>query len=248
MRSSILIFGALLALASGPTGAWAAVDAEQANGRPMTDSDMDAARSYSEGVGRQMLKDELGVDLQSMRLEFDPETLSIENVGVPQHSSAAGGSGPGASQLSGPGNPQSFSLSLDQSGDLTRLGRDARDIPFGLSLKGQVPILARLLDMKTEVWVPFSWRDETKASASVPLSKLGMGTTEHFLESLGLLDKWDLRSDYSTRLGFNQVDAGLGTQWATQFTGLMDLDYDYSLHYGQGSDETIHWLKLKKAF
>ncbi len=75
-----------------------------------------------------------------------------------------------------------------------------------------------------------------------------MGTTEHFLESLGLQDQWDLRSDYSTRLGFNQVDAGLGTQWTTQFTGLMDLDYDYSQRYGQGSEETIHWLKLRKDF
>ncbi len=42
-------------------------------------------------------------------------------------------------------------------------------------MKGELPILARLLNMKTQVWVPFSWRDELKASASVPLSHLGMG-------------------------------------------------------------------------
>jgi hypothetical protein len=257
MRSITLILSlGALTLASGATASLGAgFDADQPNGRAMTDNDINAARAYSEGLGREMLKDELGLDLQNLRLQFDPSNFSLENVGSAGPARAAGSSGAlgggGASSpgnLAGPARSQGFSLSLDQSGDLLRLGRDVRDIPFGLKLQGTVPLLARLMDLQTQVWVPFSWRDELKASASVPLPGVGFGAAERLLEDLGLKDRWDLRSNYSTRLGVNQLDAGLGTQWATQFTGMMDLDYAYSQRYGQGLDETIHWLKLRKDF
>lgn len=254
MRSASILLG--LALCVPALGAQAALTgsagalAEQSNSRPVEGQDLDAVRHYSEGVGRGVLKDELGVDLDALRFRFDPRTLSIETVGAsqPQRSGVA----PGSSLPTGPHSPvptssapaqhNGFLMSVDQRGDLMRLGRDIRDIPFGVQVKGDLPLLERLTAMETKIWVPFSWRDEFKAEASVPLKSLGLGLDRGLLKDAGL------RSDFSNRLGINQVDAGLGTEWATRMTGAMDLNYDYSQRFGQGLDETVHWLKLRKDF
>lgn len=223
--------------------------AGESNSRSVNGQDLDAVRNYSEGLGREVLKDELGLDLDALRFQVDPETLSIEMVDVSQPSKRS--VAPGASLVSGPHNPLpsmapavqgGLLLSVDQRGDLLRLGHDLRDIPFGVQLKGDLPLLNRLSHLQTKIWVPFSWRDEIKAEASVPLRSLGLGLDKGILKGAGL------RSDYSNRLGVNQVDAGLGTQWANRVMGPLDLDYDYSQKFGQGLDEQIHWLKLRKDF
>lgn len=254
MRSASILFGlVLLAPALGARAALTrvpAASAEQSSSRPVEGRDLDAVRSYSEGVGKEVLKDELGVDLDALRFRIDPSTLSIETVDVsqPRKASVAPGSslqtGPHSPlpTASAPALPSGFLLSVDQRGDLLRLGRDIRDIPFGVQVKGDLPLLKRLTAMETKIWVPFSWRDEFKAEASVPLKSLGLGLDRGLLKGAGL------RSDYTNRLGINQVDAGLGTEWASRVTGAMDLNYDYSQRFGQGLDETIHWLKLRKDF
>jgi hypothetical protein len=129
-----------------------------------------------------------------------------------------------------------------------RMRDDMADIPFGVTMEGEIPLLTSLTALRTKIWVPFSWRDEIKASATVPLNKLSLGVADRFLEALNFNDHLDLRSDYRSRLGVNEFDAGLGTQWSSSFTGLLDLDYDYSQRYGQGLEETTHWLKVKKDF
>jgi hypothetical protein len=232
------------------------VNAEQSASRPMDSQGMDAVHQYSEGIGREVLKEELGVDLNALRFQFNPHTLRLEKIdqgGPPrpglQPTSNADLQGIPHRDLPAD-NPVTSKLSLrvDQSGDLLRLRNDARDIPFGVELESELPILTRLTALQTKIWVPFSWRDEIKASAVVPLNKLNLGVTDGLLRKLDLNDRLDLRSDYTNHLGVNQVDAGLGTLWQSQFLGTMDLDYDYSQRFGQGSDETIHWLKLRKDF
>jgi hypothetical protein len=232
------------------------VSAEQSASRPMDSQGMDAVHQYSENVGREVLKEELGVDLNALRFQFNPRTLRLEKIdqggparpsvqptsnadlrGIPHDDLAA--DEPVSSKLS---------LTVDQRGDLLRIRNDNRDLPFGVELNSEVPILRRLTALETKIWVPFSWRDEIKASAVVPLKRLKLGVTDGLLRKLDLNDRLDLRSDFSNRLGVNQLDAGLGTQWNSRYMGLMDLDYDYSQRSGQGLEETTHWLKLRKDF
>ena len=231
-------------------------NAEQSSSRPMDGETIGAARQYSEGVGRQVLKDELGIDLNAIRFQFDPKTLRIEKV---EEHEATGQerqeprnrdlqAAPHTDIPTSAWIPDKLFLAIDQSGDLMRLRDDNRDIPFGVRFSGEIPLLDRVTALKTRIWVPFSWRDEIKASATVPLNKLNLGGVSHFFQKLNLSDRLDLRSDYTSRLGVNHVDAGLGTKWQSEFMGLMDLDYDYSQRYGQGLEETVHWLKLKKVF
>jgi hypothetical protein len=65
---------------------------------------------------------------------------------------------------------------------------------------------------------------------------------------MGLGRSLSLRSDISSKLGLNQLEAGLGTDWRPGFWGRWNLDYDWSYRYGQGLDEQTHWLKLSKEF
>jgi hypothetical protein len=222
--------------------------AEQSSTRDVTSQDMDVMRRYSEGLGRDVLKQELGLDLDALRLRIDPDTFNVELVDERQPASKSsaptGKFAQGLRRPFAPGAGQpfkgSFLLSVDQSGDLLRLGKDVRDIPFGVQLKGDLPLMDRLNHLQTRIWVPFSWRDEMKAEASLPL-RLGLKLNDA-LRGAGL------RSDFSNHLGVNQVDAGLGTQWDTPAMGAMDLDYDYTQRFGQGLQETVHWLKLRKDF
>jgi hypothetical protein len=57
-----------------------------------------------------------------------------------------------------------------------------------------------------------------------------------------------LRSDFRSRLGQNQVEAGVGTDWKTQWAGLWALDYDVRKNYGQGEEEAIQWIRLSRDF
>jgi hypothetical protein len=67
---------------------------------------------------------------------------------------------------------------------------------------------------------------------------MGM-TSSAWWRSLGLGRSLAIRSDISSRLGLNQLEAGMGTAWNPGLIGVC---------YGQGSDETVQWLKLSKGF
>ena len=265
MRRPIEILSVLLALSAGmaaedlvPPGL--TVSAEVSDSHAPSGSDMDTVHRYSDKVGRDLLKEELGLDLNAMRFEFNPSTLRFEQVGEklrrpPDETVHQTGSGPSVRRSSvlnsGPALPNStsnISLALDQNGDLLRLRNDVRDIPFAMRVEGQVPVLTRLTHLQTRLWVPFSAYDEFRAEANLPVYHLKLGQAERLLQSLGVQNNFDLRSDYTNRLGVNQVQAGMGTQWVSPITGSMDLNYDYSQRFGQGLDETIHWLKLRKDF
>jgi hypothetical protein len=115
-----------------------------------------------------------------------------------------------------------------------------------VEVKGDLPVLARLTALETRLWVPFSWRDEWRAEASLPLA--WPGAKNGLWKEMGFSKKLSLRSDYSNRLGRNQVEAGLGTDWSNRGLGTWSVDYDVHMKYGQGESEAIHWLKLSKEF
>jgi hypothetical protein len=237
-----------------PAPAPAQVSAEDSATRAPTGEDLEKIHEYSDQVGKGLLRQELGLDLDSLRLKLDTNGLRLEDIRPRVRATPVADGSPLPSQAPGPallrdsGVRQEFSLALDQSGDLLRLRNDVRDIPFGVKVRGQLPLLDRITGLSTELWVPFSWRDELKAEASLPLPHLKLGVVDEFLTGLGLADHYALRSEFTNRLGVNQLGAGVGTQWSSRLLGVMDLNYDYSQRSGQGLEETVHYLKLRKDF
>lgn len=232
---------ALLACMGGGlslAAALSAARAEKSPSREVESQDMGEIKRYSDQIGRAWLKDSLGLDLDALALEFDPRDLSFRKPSRSRSaasfaSGSANGSGAPAVAAGPAASVSSYlSLKLEQKDDLRRLQNDLRDIPFGLSVSGQLPILANLTQLETRLWVPFSWRDEFRAQAQVP-----------FLDR-----RLTLRSDYRNQLGLSKVEAGLGTQLRPEGMGVWGLDYDFQRSFGQGTDAAIHWLKLSKSF
>jgi hypothetical protein len=213
-------------------------------------------RNYGREVGESWLKDTLGVDLESLQIVWDPETESFVTAGdLAQRSPAPGsaasrGQGAGPGQGTGSGGVGGFrgiSLRLTQTEDFMRLTEGMRDVPFGLELRGSVPLVDSLAAMDARLKVPLSPNDEWRAEASLPVELMGM-TSSAWWRSLGLGRSLAIRSDISSRLGLNQLEAGMGTAWNPGLIGVWNLDYAWYVRYGQGSDETVQWLKLSKGF
>lgn len=225
----------LLCLAAAP--AWSATRAERSGTRDVQGGDMDELRRYSDRLGREWLRDSLGLDLDALALELDPKNLKFFR---PKSSpSGAPPAGPGGPAADGPvqGIRGSLNLKIEQTDDLLRMQRDLRDIPFGLSVKGQLPLSTGLSLLETTLWVPFSWRDEFRAQAEWPLAIGADG-----------FRRLTLRSDYRTQLGLNRWEAGVGTSLRPEGWGVWALDYDFQRNFGQGTEEAVHWLKLSKDF
>jgi hypothetical protein len=232
----------LLGLVALSAGAQARSRAEQASTRDVEGQDMDVLRGYGDRAAKTWLKNSLGLDLDELALEWEPGG-SVTGGALPSLAgTAAPGSGNGP-KLSGPRKPGGdlsgrLSLRLEQSDDLLRLTRDARDVPFGLSLSGELPLSTRLQVLKTTLWVPLSWKDEWRAEASLPVM-LGTGP---------LARRLTLRSDLRSQLGRSQFEAGLGTVWNPGGLGAWNVDYDFNRRFGQGDEEAIHWLRFSKDF
>lgn len=221
----------LFALAGG--GLWAETRAERSPSRDVQGQDMDALRGYSDRLGKGLLRDYLGLDLDALALQWDPSNLSFRS----SSPSAQGGAGP--KSLSAPPSAMSdhLSLKLEQVDDLRRLTQDLRDIPFGLSVQGTLSLGASLATLQTSLWVPFSWRDQWRAEAELPFRLDDVKGR-----------RYSLRSDYRNTLGLSDLEAGLGTDLNWDSLGIWGLDYDFHRRFGQGSDEAIHWLKLSRQF
>jgi len=226
-----------------PVGAMADVAAPA---QPVSGAVLGNLQDYGRQVGEQWLKESLGVDLQAMQIVWDPETRSFTTVGDLAARQRPSGSGSGQDPASGlSGTPGNISLKLTQTESLARLGEGV--IPFGLEVKGVIPLLASLNSMDARLKVPLSPYDEWRAEASLPMDLMGTTSTSWW-RGLGLGRSLALRSNISSRLGLNELEAGLGTDWRPGFFGRWNLDYDWRLKYGQGLDETTQWLKLSKNF
>jgi hypothetical protein len=233
MPSALLAcLGGLLGLLALP--ALAAVDAEAPTTRDVEGSDMQELRRYSDRLGKDWLRESLGLDLGALVIEFGGRSRFRP---APGAAAVPGGDGVPAAAGSTPKLRSQLSLRLEQTDDLLRLQDDLSDIPFGLSVKGKLPVLDNLTLLETQLWLPFSWKDEIRAQARLPLLRKGMG---------GRL--LTLRSDYSTQLGVNTLGTGLGTRLGPGDAGLWAVDYDFEQRFGQGEDAAIHWLKFSRDF
>jgi hypothetical protein len=208
----------------------AAVQAELSSSHEATGEEMSQIRGYSDRVGRELLKEELGLDLDALAVELDPSHWAFHRPKASEAAEAAPGLSPGPA----PGIESFLRLRLEQSDDLRRLQQGLNELPFGLSVDAQLPFLADMVVLQTKLWVPFSWHEEIRAQALLPFHDLGRKLT--------------LRSDYRTQLGLNKLEAGLGTSVVSDSLGPWDVDYDFQRNFGQGENEAIHWLKFSRSF
>ncbi|HTA17149.1 MAG TPA: hypothetical protein VK786_05335, partial [bacterium] len=205
-------------------------------------------RNYGQRVGQDWLKNNLGLDIQSMQLVWDPLTWRF----VPERdieareraragiSSYGGPAAPGGGDAPGAGY---FSLQVNQNSDLTHLTQGLHDVPYNVEIKDDFRPIRSLSSIHTSLKIPLSPYDTWRADASMP-----MDWNPWWWRGLGLGRNLDLHSGINSRLGFNQVETGMRTQWTPGFWGPWDLDYAWDLHYGEGSGESSNWLKISKEF
>lgn len=224
--------GGLLGLMATP--ALAVVDAEAPTTRDVRGADMDELRRYSDQLGRDWLREAIGLDLDALVIEFGSHRRARPAANA---ASVLGGDGQPAAAGSTPRLRSQLSLRLEQTDDLMRMQEDPSDIPFGLNVKGKLPMIADLTLLETELWVPFSWKDEFRAQARLPLLRKGTG---------GRL--LTLRGDYRTQMGVNSLETGMGTRIGPGGMGLWAVDYDFEQRFGQGEKAEIHWLKFSRDF
>lgn len=221
----------LLALASN---AGALTRAERSPTRPVNGDDMAALRGYTDQVGKTWLKQSLGLDLDALAVEWDPRQFRFSRPSFVQSKGAgATGTATGGGMAARPG--AYFDLRLEQTDDLRRLQEGFQDLPFGLSISGQLPFLASLRPLETKLWLPLSGHEELRAQATWPYQLLN-----------GRL--LTLRSDYRNFWGLNHLEAGLGTNLDADMLGIWNVDYDFQQRFGQGANEEIHWLKFSRRF
>ena len=216
--------------------------------QPVQGQDLARLQDWGRQLGEDLLRQSTGVDLATYQLHWDPRTFDL-TFGPPP---PPPGPGLGLTGPSGGGDDQAFggwTLRLEQSDNLSRVlhGDDVADViddlPFRMEMEGRIPGFRRI---RTKLFVPLSWRDEFRAEAKMPLL---MGLNRRaWWGGLGLGSKLSLRSDFSSRLGQNLVEAGLATEWKTAWAGQWAVDLDLRKDYGQGNEAASQWLRLSRGF
>jgi hypothetical protein len=204
-------------------------------------------RNYGQQVGQDWLKHNLGLDIQSMRLVWDPVTWRFIPAGELEareearagYSDGTVSPGPAAAASSG----DYITMQVVQNSDLSHLTQGVRDVPYNVEVKGAFRPLRSMSAINTSLKIPLSPYDTWRADASMP-----MDWNPWWWRDLGLGRNLDLHSGINSRLGFNQVETGMRTKWTPGFWGPWDLDYAWDLHYGEGSGESSNWLKISKEF
>lgn len=216
--------------------------------RPVQGEDLTRLQDWGRQVGEDWLRQSTGLDLATYQLHWKPGTFDLTYGPPPPPSGPSLGPSAGLA----PGGDQAFggwTLRLEQSDNLSRLlhGDDVADViddlPFRMEMDGRFPGFRRI---RTKLFVPLSWRDEFRAEAQLPL----LTGLDHqpWWGGLGLGSKLSLRSDFSSRLGKNLVEAGLATDWNTNWAGDWALDLDLRKDYGQGNNTASQWLRLSRGF
>jgi hypothetical protein len=215
--------------------------------REMTSQEMAKLQDWGRQTGADWLRQSLGVDVTRLGLVWDPDNwdLSLRNP-PPQGGGQALSLPTGDNSVVAAPGAGAWDLRLAETRDLGELMRATRameELPFAMELSGRVPGLSQV---STKVVVPLSVQDEWRAEASLPL-RMSL-SSDGWWRSLGLGKSLSLRSDLRSRLGQNQWEAGLGTDWNTALLGTWALDLDMRKSFGVGNDEAVQWLKLSRGF
>jgi hypothetical protein len=246
----VCVFGllALCTQARGDAGAPPPVVQYDGNSREMTSQDMARLQDWGRQTGEDWIQQSLGLDVRHLGLVWDPDNWDYFRVSTaPPPALAQGLNVPtGEERVGGVSGSGAWDLRLAGTRDLSDLLRATQamqDLPFAMELSGPMPGLRRLA---AKLVVPLAVEDEWRAEASLPL-KLGL-TGYGWWRDLGLGKNLALRSDLRSRLGQNQWEAGLGTDWSSSLLGTWALDIDLRKSFGTGNDEAVQWLKLSRGF
>lgn len=245
----VCVFGllALCSQARGDAGGPPPVVQYDGAGRDMTSQDMAKLQDWGRQTGEDWIRQSLGVDVTHLGLVWDPDNWDFRFRSPPPLSSEPGMDLPDGESGAGPNpGPGSWDFRLAETRDLSNLLRATQamqELPFAMELSGPMPGLSR---MGAKLVVPLSVEDEWRAEASLPL-RVGL-TGEGWWRGLGLGRDLSLRSDLRSRLGQNQWEAGLGTDWNSSLLGTWALDIDLRKSFGTGNDEAVQWLKLSRGF
>jgi hypothetical protein len=215
--------------------------------REMTSQEMGKLQDWGRQTGTDWIRQSLGVDVTHLGLVWDPDHWDFSLRNPPPQSSTPGLNIPTDDDGAAPG-PQSkgWDIRLAETRDLSNLLNATRamaELPFAMELSGQLPWMTRVA---TKLVVPLDVQDEWRAEASLPL-KMTM-TSDSWWRSLGLGKNLSLRSDVRSKLGQNQWEAGLGTDWSNALLGTWMLDLDMRKSFGTGNDEAIQMFKLSRGF
>jgi hypothetical protein len=209
-----------------------------------------ALRNYGSKVGQDWLKDTLGLDIQTMGIVWDPDTWTFVSAADLASHNQAQGQGNGSSGSPGPHPPSAngpavskVTVQLEQSSDFSHLAEGVRNVPYNVEVKSAFRPVRSLSPIDTSLKIPLSPYDAWRADASMP-----MDFGPWWWRGLGLGSNLALHSGFNSRLGYNQVETGMSTQWSPGFWGPWDLDYAWDLHYGEGSGDSTNWLKFSKEF
>jgi hypothetical protein len=222
--------------------------AESSPSRAADSQDIAKIQDYTRTLSKEWLKEYFALDLDA--LSWRMQRRAQEWINPRSGASLAPGSigvrgdpGAAAGEAAAP-VLYSMDLRIEQYDDLKRLQADVRDIPFAVKFSAEGSLFDQKLRMKTNVFLPLSWKDELRVEASVPLEAPAVPIFGGLLESAGFSQNWDLKSTYSNRLGVSALQTGIGTQWL----GLWTLDYEFRMRFGQEVGDNSQWLRLGRTF
>ncbi len=219
---------------------------------PPNSQQMGQLKAYGERVGETWLQDNFGIDLPAMAGDLGQGVQdSLEDAWRRDGWADVAGSGPGEAEGAAGGSgaksgPKGVSVRIVGSGGPLRLGSGIQGgVPLGVDVRDNIAVAGAAL--KTRLHIPLSPDDAWTAEARLPLT-LSRTAESWWWRGLGLGRAVSLRSDMSSRLGINQVEAGMGTAWRPGFWGTWSLDYDWQVTYGEGPTDATNWLRVSKRF
>jgi hypothetical protein len=215
--------------------------------REMTSQELAKLQDWGRQTGADWIRQSLGVDVTHLGLVWDPDSWDLSLRNPPPQTATEGLNMPTGNEsvVPDPG-AGGWDIRLAETRDLSNLlnaTRAMEQLPFAMEVSGRMPWMTRVT---TKVVVPLDVQDEWRAEASLPL-RMTM-TSDSWWRSLGLGKNLSLRSDVRSRLGQNQWEAGLGTNWSNAVLGTWLLDLDMRKSFGTGNDEAIQMLKLSRGF
>jgi hypothetical protein len=241
MTSKMIIFCIILFEAAGLAQAFPDQDdpGMETVSRPATTKEVDEIQGYARGLGREWISKLLGLDLFAMEQDFKRRTQALTSV---THE----GGKPSIGGIEAAYTQPAYVLHLDfeQYDDINRIRQDPWDIPFAFKLNAQSVLIRGLVDLKTEAFVPLSWKDELRVKAELPVRLDRAAWLKRSLHAAGFTSPWAVRMMWGNRLGQNLLELGAGTQWLNCW----DIKWIIRQRFGQGLSENSQWLKLGLIF
>jgi hypothetical protein len=238
MKWFVVFFWSWSAIAWGQPSLTSDEETGLSRDREVTGGEMGQLRSYGRSVGKDVLKDATQIDLDQLARMDLTDWLPFGNSDLgamldDEPDGAVGGLA-GRRRRRRPG--MNLIVNLQQSGDPARLLYDRQDIPFSFRVSSYARLIPDILEFQTYAYLPLSYHDEIRVGSSMPVPTLNLPFFRRLMRQGGLDSTWVLDSFFTSRLGMNTLDTGLGT---TVFKG-WSLMYRYRYRF----DDREHTTRL----